>query len=94
MSPLLHTYKNSKDEDGRTLLILAAGYNKKDIVRILIDTGAELNEQESHGLTALHWAAVEGYPEICKMLVDAGARTDIKDKKIAHLLNLLRKKVQ
>jgi ankyrin repeat protein len=50
------------------------------IARMLVDSGADLNIQDTWGNTPLHWAAKNGseYLEIVKLLVDAGARTDIQ----------------
>jgi ankyrin repeat protein len=52
--------KNSK-------LIDAAQRGREDIVKKLIDAGADVNTKE-HGRTALSWAAFSGFAGIVKML--------------------------
>ncbi|HEU4506948.1 MAG TPA: ankyrin repeat domain-containing protein [Pyrinomonadaceae bacterium] len=46
-----------------------------DLVRLqdLIDSRANVNEQDEHGWTALNWAAGKGNPAIVQLLVNNGA---------------------
>jgi ankyrin repeat protein len=46
---------------------------------MLIDAGADLNIQDTAGLTALHRCARWNHPEIARMLIDAGADLNIQD---------------
>jgi ankyrin repeat protein len=48
-------------------------WNHSEIVRMLIDAGADLNIQSYNGWTALHCCARNNRPEILRMLIDAGA---------------------
>jgi ankyrin repeat protein len=50
---------NTSDADGRTALHWAASSGALDIVRLLIDKGAEVNKQDASGWTALH---ISGQP--------------------------------
>ncbi len=44
-----------------------------------IESGVDVNYQDSYGYTLLHLAAYDGLPELCRVLVDCGARMDIED---------------
>ncbi len=45
-------------------------------VRALLERGADPNEAQGDGMTALHWAAHEGREELARLLVDEGAALD------------------
>lgn len=63
----------SADEEG-TPVIYDATYNgHKEVVRILIEHGANVNAKGPEG-TALYVAEQGGHPEIAKMLQRAGAK--------------------
>jgi ankyrin repeat protein len=62
-----------EDYGGSTPLILAAIFGKKEVARILIDAGADLELRNSKGSTALHQACFFCRPEIVEMLLVAGA---------------------
>lgn len=49
--------------------MLAVSHGKKDIVKILLDVGAEINLQDKDGSTALMCAAEHGHLEIAKTLL-------------------------
>jgi ankyrin repeat protein len=44
-----------------------------DIVKLLIDVGANVNAQDDEGYTALRLASKAGHTEIVQMLREAGA---------------------
>lgn len=46
-------------------------------LRALIKQGADVNEAQADGMTALHWAASRGDVSATKMLLFAGARVDV-----------------
>ena len=75
-------------QGGGTPLIIAAGGNAQS-VRALIELGAELDQADTTGCTALHWAANEGYNDIIRIILDAGAKAGIKT---AALINRRDKK--
>lgn len=64
-----------------TPLHLAAHRGYLDIVKLLIDAGADVNAQEGNysKSTTLHWAAKEGNLKVVKLLVESGAKLDVKD---------------
>jgi ankyrin repeat protein len=50
------------------------------LVKLLLDAGAQVNEANDHGITALHGAAYKGANDIVQLLVDRGADLSTKDK--------------
>jgi ankyrin repeat protein len=65
---------NAKEDfGGSTPLILAAIFGQAEIVKILIDAGAELDLRNSSGGTALHQACFFGRPEIVELILNSGA---------------------
>jgi ankyrin repeat protein len=57
-------------------LVDAASRNDAGAVRSLLQSGADVNEAQGDGMTALHWAAETGNPAIAGMLVYAGANVE------------------
>ena len=55
-----------------TPLMHAAEYGRNEIIRLLLDKGADINEKVE-GWTALQWAASSGQIESVKLLLDKGA---------------------
>ena len=52
-----------------------------DIVRLLLDAGADVNAKEGNysKSTPLHWAATGGHLAVTQLLVEHGAKLDVKD---------------
>ena len=50
-----------------------------DTVRLLIDRGADIDQQNSAGTSPLGIASIVGSLELCKVLISAGANVNIKD---------------
>lgn len=67
------------DRGGRLPLAVAAGNRRADVVKFLLDAGADVNLADKNGCTALHIAAQENDPTLCRLLVEAGARVDARD---------------
>src|SRR5205807_444799 len=64
---------------GITPLIMAVMNKDAESVRLLIDNGANVNQQSADGDTALKWAAAEGNLPIVEMLLDRGANVNCRD---------------
>jgi len=64
---------------GSTALLDSAIERNKDMLKTLIEAGADVNIQSKDGQTALVVVVGEGDEEIAEMLVKAGADPDIKD---------------
>ena len=70
---------NSATEFGATALIFAADSGHVEIVKALIDGGADVNLKDStYGSTAIDWAAGKGYAPIVEILLAKGA-TSVSD---------------
>jgi ankyrin repeat protein len=64
-------------ETGETALHLAAGEGHLEIVKLLLEHGADVNAKTAYE-TALHLAAGEGHLEIVKLLLEHGADVNAK----------------
>ncbi len=62
---------NQRNAQGATLLMQAALHADVDMVKWLIERGADVKLSNPQGATALHWAA--GEPSKVKVLLEAGA---------------------
>src|SRR5205085_8124971 len=82
------------DSNHQTPLLWAASRGHADIVRYLIETGANLNSQshlndntvdkESNGYSPLHWACKNGHVKVADILIDNNAQLDIQTSNDAH----------
>lgn len=73
-------FVNAKDVWGKTPLHNAAFHGHKEIAKLLIENGAEVNVAGLDDNTPLHWAAVRGATEIAKLLLENGANANARDK--------------
>jgi ankyrin repeat protein len=60
-------------------LTYAAENGHVDVVRVLLESGANLEATNHFQRTALHEAAYEGHLEVCRLLLDWGAKVDPLD---------------
>lgn len=75
-SELIH----AQDSDGKTPLHKAVyGNPKPNVVKWLVENGANPNEVNKFGFTPLHWAAMHGHLESVKFLMSQSVRTDVKN---------------
>ena len=51
-----------------------------DAVKLLIDSGADVNKGNMHGETPLYIASRDGHYDVVQLLVDAGADVDNADQ--------------
>lgn len=70
---------NASDEDGLTILIIAAREGDHEAVKLLIDHGADVNAEQEEGRTALMMAAINGHLNVTKTLLSGGATIDAVD---------------
>ena len=60
-------------------LSMAAKYGHEEVVRLLLDHGADPNKANPRGRTALHVAAQRGHASIVKTLIDGGGMVNYAD---------------
>lgn len=72
---------DSKDEYGNTLLLLACQYRCEDLVRIMLNKGADPNAVNASGACGLHFACYRDSSSynIAKILLQNGANPDIAE---------------
>jgi ankyrin repeat protein len=70
----------TRDADGRTALVHAAGWGDVARVKLLLDAGARTDARASDGWTALMFAAARGDAASVRALVQAGADVNATNK--------------
>lgn len=70
----------TKSEQSGAILLLATKSNYYNIVRLLVDSGVNINYQDTNGETALHVAARYGHVECAQILLDGKADTDLAEQ--------------
>jgi ankyrin repeat protein len=58
----------------------AAGNCHSDVVALLLDRGAEVNEYSRWNRTPLMWATLRGCEETVRLLLNRGADASLKDR--------------
>ena len=72
---------NRFDSSGHTLLTLSCvKRSHTDLVKLLIESGANINKPDHVGRTPLMIASFKGNLETVKLLIDAGANLNIQDQ--------------
>ena len=75
-----------EDEQWETPLHKAARRGHKDVVKQLLEKGADPNATNMLGMTPLHWAAMSGQEDIAEELVESGCDTHVRS---GHLDGLM-----
>jgi ankyrin repeat protein len=70
---------NTENKHGATVLMIASVKNNENIVKLLIDKGANVEAKDNYGHTALMYACQNNHITIVKMLIEAGADVNAKD---------------
>ena len=68
---------NTKDDNGRTALMLAIIFERAEAEEIFLKYGADVNARDDEGYTALLYAACFGYSKVAKILLQNGAKVNI-----------------
>ncbi|CAL1398143.1 unnamed protein product [Linum trigynum] len=83
------------DQAGRTALHFVSGLGSEQCVKLLAESGADLDRQDNGGgLTPLHMAAGYVKPGVAKTLLDLGADPEIEDDRGLTPLDLARQILQ
>ncbi|MCJ1238656.1 hypothetical protein MMC14_006647 [Varicellaria rhodocarpa] len=80
-----------KDRAGDTALSMTAAKGHDEVVKFLLEKGANIDTINEKGRTPLMEAALCGRPAVVKRLVRAGASINIKDRSGCTALDLARK---
>ncbi len=75
-----------KDRHGYTPLLKAAKDGNEDVVKLLLNRGAQIEASAKDGMTALHWASYNGHDVTVKLLLDRGAQIEASARKTARQL--------
>lgn len=72
---------NARDTAGRksTPLHFAAGYGRRDVVELLLASGASIQARDDGGLHPLHNACSFGHADVVRLLLEAGANPNTRD---------------
>lgn len=68
-------------------VLLAAQMGDEQILKLFIESGADMSMTSDHGKTALHIAAMKGSLECVRLLLDVGANIDAKDHRANSVLH-------
>lgn len=68
---------------------IAMEATKIEIIRMLLENGADVNHQGKHQQTALHLAALSGYEDMARILIEKGADVALKDQNGRTALDLV-----
>src|SRR5947208_741815 len=80
---------NTRDAMGATALHDAVWTGRADLVKLLLDHGADPNIPHAEGLsTALQYAAIKGHARIAAMLLDHGGNIRATDRAGSTALHL------
>ena len=71
---------NAVDSYGRNGIHMAAGNGHAQIVKLLVDAGADAAAENAEGSTPLHWACLNGHVDIVEFLLDKGAKLSACNK--------------
>jgi ankyrin repeat protein len=70
--------KAKEPAQNQTALMWAIAEHHPEVVRVLIERGADLHARTRQGFTALHFAAREGELETARLLLDAGMDVNVR----------------
>ena len=71
---------DKRDPQGATPLYYASAKGARDIVKLLLDAGADATVADNQSRTALHMACQAGNKDIIRLLCDSGAELNGTDK--------------
>ncbi|KAK3723766.1 hypothetical protein LTR37_001647 [Vermiconidia calcicola] len=79
---------NKKDPDGCTGLIYAASQGHEAVVKVLLDTGADVASKDRDGWQALAWASSSNHKAVVQLLLSSKADINAKDDTGSTVLHM------
>jgi ankyrin repeat protein len=76
---LIRSVKDNCTTDDKahyTPLMFAAANGRVDLLRVLLESGANLESTNTNHYSALHAAAFNGHLDVCRLLLDSGAKVN------------------
>jgi ankyrin repeat protein len=68
---------NARDVEGRTPMHEAGTNGAVEVIRVLIEMGADVNAEDNDGETPIQRASSHQHGDVCQLLASEGARVDI-----------------
>ena len=72
-------YDIPQSDDGKTPLFWAAMKGNNEIIKVLFETGANVNSLDKYSKRPIHYATILGPLEFVKQLIEYGADISVKD---------------
>ena len=72
---------NTVDILGNSFLSLALTRRHREVTKLLIEKGLDVNVEDAIGHAPLQGAAMEGWMDVAEMLISRGANVNVSDKK-------------
>ncbi|KAK5940351.1 hypothetical protein PMZ80_007771 [Knufia obscura] len=69
---------NKPDDEGTVPLIYASCFGHEGVVSVLLDAGANVDEQDRNGWSALMWSVMNRHKIIARALLDHGANGELR----------------
>ena len=56
---------------------MASQNGHKEVCRVLVNKGSDIDNQNEQGYTAVHLAVLKNHEEVCKYLIEKGANINL-----------------
>jgi ankyrin repeat protein len=70
---------DARDGSGMTPLFIASAFGHSEVVRLLLDKGADMHATNRVGAMPFHQAAYGGHGKVVELLLERGEKVDVRD---------------